>query len=113
MSGYDYDIGIAGGGLAGVTAAIQLRKKGYAVALWEKNKYPFHRVCGEYISKESWNYLQSCGIDLPALELPEINKLEVSAPNGALLKSRLDLGGFGISRYRLDYLLYEEAKRWA
>jgi flavin-dependent dehydrogenase len=111
MSGYDYDIGIAGGGLAGLTAAIQLRKKGYAVALWEKNKYPFHRVCGEYISKESWNYLQSCGIDLPALELPEINKLEVSAPNGALLKSRLDLGGFGISRYRLDYLLYEEAKK--
>ena len=47
MSGYDYDIGIVGGGLAGLTAAIQLRKKGYAVALWEKNSYPFHRACGE------------------------------------------------------------------
>ncbi|MCH5717616.1 NAD(P)/FAD-dependent oxidoreductase [Niabella hibiscisoli] len=111
MNGFDYDIGIVGGGLAGLTTAIQLRRKGYTVALWEKNKYPFHRVCGEYISKESWNYLQSCGIDLPALQLPMINKLEVSAPNGTLLKTKLDLGGFGISRYWLDNLLFEEAKR--
>ncbi len=111
MSAYDYDIGIAGGGLAGLTVAIQLRKKGYAVALWEKNRYPFHRVCGEYISKESWDYLQSCGIDLHALRLPEINQLEVSAPGGSLLKAKLDLGGFGISRYYLDYLLYEEARK--
>lgn len=110
MSGYDYDIGIVGGGLAGLTAAIQLRKKGYAVALWEKNKYPFHRVCGEYISKESRGYLQSCGIDLPALQLPEIDRLQVSAPGGSLLKAKLDQGGFGISRFRLDHLLYEEAK---
>ncbi len=111
MNGHSYDIGIVGGGLAGLTAAIQLRRKGYAVALWEKNKYPFHRVCGEYISKESWDYLKSCGIDLDALKLPAINQLEVSAPNGALLKAKLDLGGFGISRYYLDYLLYEEAKK--
>lgn len=111
MSSYYYDIGIVGGGLAGLTAAIRLRQMGYGVALWEKNKYPFHRVCGEYISKESWNYLQSCGIDLPALQLPEITKLEVSAPGGSLLKARLDLGGFGISRYWLDYLLYEEARK--
>lgn len=111
MNAYDYDIGIVGGGLAGLTAAVQLKKKGYAVALWEKNKYPFHRVCGEYISKESWNFLQSCGIDLQALQLPEINQLEVSAPGGSLLKAKLDLGGFGISRYWLDHLLYEEAKK--
>jgi flavin-dependent dehydrogenase len=111
MNGYDYDIGIVGGGLAGLTAAIQLRKKGYTVSLWEKNKYPFHRVCGEYISKESWDYLQRCGIDLPALQLPEINKLEVSSPGGSVLKAKLDLGGFGISRYWLDYLLYEEARK--
>ena len=62
-------------------------------------------------SKESWDYLQSCGIDLPALRLPEIHKLVVSAPDGSVLKAKLDLGGFGISRYWLDYLLYEEAKR--
>lgn len=110
-SSTQYDIGIVGGGLAGLTAAIQLRKKGYGVILFEKNKYPFHRVCGEYISMESRDHLINCGIDLPAFNLPHINKLNVSAPNGNLLKADLDLGGFGISRFTLDNLLYEEAKR--
>ncbi|GAB3430840.1 NAD(P)/FAD-dependent oxidoreductase [Niabella aquatica] len=106
----DYDIIIVGGGLAGLTTAIQLRKKGYSVVLFEKNPYPFHRVCGEYISLESWNYLSDCGIDLQSLDLPVIKKLQVSAPNGNILKADLDLGGFGISRFKLDHLLYEEAK---
>ncbi|MCH5598509.1 NAD(P)/FAD-dependent oxidoreductase [Niabella ginsengisoli] len=106
----DYDIGIVGGGLAGLTTAIQLKKKGYAVILFEKNKYPFHRVCGEYISLENWDYLLDCGVDLTALKLPIIKKLEVSAPNGAMLKTDLDLGGFGISRFMLDHILYEKAK---
>lgn len=105
----DYDIGIAGGGLAGLTTAIQLRKKGYSVILFEKKTYPFSRVCGEYISNESRNYLISCGIDIPALQLPEIKKLLVSAPNGNLLKADLDMGGFGISRYKLDNMLYQQA----
>lgn len=108
---FDYDISIVGGGLAGLTAAIQLRKLGYHVALFEKKQYPFHRVCGEYISMESWQYLLSCGIDLPSLQLPFIKKLQVSAPNGNLLKAELDLGGFGISRYMLDDLLHKEAKK--
>lgn len=111
MSSFDYDIGIVGGGLAGLTAAIQLQKKGYSVVVLEKNKYPFHRVCGEYVSLESRDYLWSCGIDLAALGLPVINKLEISAPNGSLLKADLDMGGWGISRYLLDNLLFEEAKR--
>ncbi|MBC7511814.1 MAG: FAD-dependent oxidoreductase, partial [Ferruginibacter sp.] len=48
-----YDITIIGGGLAGLALAIQLVKKGYSVALFEKEQYPFHKVCGEYISLES------------------------------------------------------------
>lgn len=112
MSGaVQYDVGIAGGGLAGLTIAIQFKKKGYNVILFEKNTYPFHRVCGEYISNESRNYLSDCGIDLAKLSLPSIKKLQVSAPNGNLLQADLGLGGFGISRYTLDHLLYEEAKR--
>lgn len=106
-----YDIGIVGGGLAGLTAAIHLRKKGYTIILFEKNKYPFHRVCGEYISNESKQFLMDCGIDIPSLYLPAISKLQVSAPNGNLLHADLGLGGFGISRFLLDDLLYKEAKR--
>ena len=45
-----YDLAIIGGGLAGLTLAIQVRRMGHSVILFEKEKYPFHRVCGEYIS---------------------------------------------------------------
>lgn len=109
MSDNNYDIAITGGGLAGLSLAIQLRRKGYSVILFEKEKYPFHKVCGEYISLESWDFLTSLGIDLTALRVPVISQLQVSAVNGKLLTQKLPLGGFGISRYQLDNLLMQIA----
>jgi flavin-dependent dehydrogenase len=105
-----YDVIVAGGGLAGLSAAIQLAEKGYRVALIEKNYYPFHRVCGEYISEESRPFLERLGIPISSLQLPEIRRLRVTAPDGTALISDLDPGGFGISRYRLDALLASQAK---
>ncbi len=105
-----YDCAIIGGGLAGLCLSIKLAKNGNSVILFEKNKYPFHKVCGEYISLESWDYLISLGLDLKAMNLPIIKKLRVSAENGYVLESLLDLGGFGVSRHKLDYELFELAK---
>ena len=100
-----YDTCIIGGGLAGLALSIQLAKWGYAVALFEKEQYPFHKVCGEYISLESWNFIESLGLPLDELNLPIIKKLVVTAPNGNQLQQELPLGGFGISRYKLDAAL--------
>src|SRR2546430_13258524 len=100
-----YDVSIVGGGLAGLTLAIQLSS--YNVILFEKERYPFHKVCGEYISLESWDFLCSLGLPLEDLDLPIIKKLVVSAPNGKEISSPLDLGGFGISRYKIDSMLYD------
>ncbi len=97
-----YDVAIAGGGLAGLALSIQLARQGHGVILYEKEQYPFHKVCGEYISLESWDFLLDLGVDLEGLKVPVITQLEVSAPNGRSLKHELPLGGFGISRYRLD-----------
>ena len=107
----EFDCIIIGGGLGGLTLSIQLVNKGYKVALLEKETYPFHKVCGEYISMESWNYLINCGIKLPDLNLPRLEKLKVSAPNGNFITHQLNPGGFGISRYKLDNLLAIEAKK--
>jgi menaquinone-9 beta-reductase len=104
-----YDACIIGGGLAGLSLAIQLSKNGFGVLLIEKEEYPFHKVCGEYISMESWPFLQSLGVPLPAWNLPRIQQLTVTAPNGNHLTAPLPLGGFGVSRYKLDHFLYQLA----
>lgn len=100
-----YDVAIAGGGLAGLATAIQLGKKGYQVILFEKEKYPFHKVCGEYISLESHEFLISLGLPLEAWNLPLVTTLSLSSPNGTTLNQKLPLGGFGISRYKIDHAL--------
>ncbi len=105
-----YEIAIIGGGLAGLASAIQLAKYGYSIILFEKNTYPFHKVCGEYISNESYDFIQGLGIPLSNMNLPQINKLRVTSQSGVELIKSLKMGGFGISRYLLDDLLYKNTK---
>ena len=105
-----YDLAIIGGGLAGLSLSIQIAKAGYKTILFEKEKYPFHRVCGEYISYESWNFLESLGLDLNSLNVSHIKRLELSDMKGKLLEQKLPLGGFGVSRYTLDNQLAQIAK---
>ena len=104
-----FTVAIVGGGLAGLSLSILLARAGHKVVLFEKEKYPFHKVCGEYISMDSWNFLEKLGLNLAQLNVPLIKKLLVSSPNGHFIKSDLDPGGFGISRYYLDNRLKEIA----
>ncbi len=101
------DVVIIGGGLAGLVSALELARAGHAVTLVERRTYPFHRVCGEYVSNEVRPYVESLGVDLNALGAADIRRFQVSAPSGRLLESPLDLGGFGLSRYVLDDELYQ------
>ncbi len=106
----DVDVAIVGGGLAGLSLSIQLAKLGHQVVLFEKEQYPFHKVCGEYISLESWDFLLGLGIDLEKIKPPIISELQVSGVNGKISEHKLPLGGFGISRYKLDYCLAQLAR---
>jgi flavin-dependent dehydrogenase len=76
----------------------------------ERKAYPFHKVCGEYVSNEVLPWLQSIGCGPEELHPAAISKLLVSSPSGKSLKHNLDLGGFGISRYALDDFLYKKAE---
>lgn len=106
-----FDVGIVGGGLAGLSLSILCAKAGYSAIVIEKEEYPFHKVCGEYISLESWDFLEDLGLPLSEMELPVIRKLKVSAPNGKYIEQMLPLGGFGISRFTLDSLLVSAARK--
>ncbi|MFD1257253.1 NAD(P)/FAD-dependent oxidoreductase [Mucilaginibacter terrae] len=101
------DVIIAGGGLAGLFNALQLNRAGLRVTVVEKKSYPFHRVCGEYISKEILPFLNQLGINVFSLGASHIKRLEVTATSGTIFSQKLDLGGFGISRYAFDDYLYK------
>lgn len=100
------DVVIIGGGLAGLVSALGLARAGIKVTLVEKKVYPFHRVCGEYVSNEVLPYLQTLGVNLSSLEPATISRFLLSSPTGKTLETQLDLGGFGISRFAFDNYLY-------
>lgn len=99
-----------GGGLAGLTSAIQLSKLKKRVLIIEKNSYPKHKVCGEYISNEVLLYLNSLGIDPINNGAKQISKVHISTVKSDLIQGELPLGGFGMSRYFLDNLMLSKAK---
>ena len=109
MNNYSTDIIIIGGGLAGLVSAIHLSKAGLAVTLIEKNEYPKHKVCGEYISNEVLPYLQYLDADPMITGAKKINRFLLSTTRGKTIETTLPLGGFGVSRYTLDHFLSQKA----
>lgn len=105
---YDSDILIVGGGLAGLSLAILCADEGMRTVLIEKQSYPRHKVCGEYLSEESIPFLRRIGIDLKLMSLPQINHFVLTSPEVSM-DCNLSSGGIGISRYTLDHLLYQKA----
>ena len=101
-----FDVAIIGGGLGGLVAAIHLAKSGHSVALFEKKKYPFHKVCGEYVSCEVLNYLKNLGFEVESEKPSLLQRLQVSSISGKTMELNLPLGGIGLSRYSMDHTLY-------
>jgi flavin-dependent dehydrogenase len=106
----NFDVVIIGGGLAGLCNAIHLSKFNKKVLLVEKNEYPKHKVCGEYISNEVLPYLDFLEINPFKFGAVKIDKFQLSTTKSNSIYAKLPLGGFGISRYTLDLELYKKAK---
>jgi flavin-dependent dehydrogenase len=104
-----FDVIIIGGGLAGLCNAIHLSKFGKEVLLIERNEYPKHKVCGEYISNEVLPYLQFLDFNPFHFGAVRINSFQLSTTKSNLISAKLPLGGFGISRYTLDFELSKKA----
>ncbi|WP_412559558.1 NAD(P)/FAD-dependent oxidoreductase [Winogradskyella sp. MIT101101] len=109
MHKQDFDVIIIGGGLAGLASAIHLAKYNIEVLLIEKNSYPKHKVCGEYVSNEVLPYLKHLGFNPFSFGAKAISKFELTAHNNKKIQANLPLGGFGMSRYAMDFQLYKLA----
>jgi flavin-dependent dehydrogenase len=103
-------IAVIGGGLAGLISAILLARNGDSVTLFEKKQYPFHKVCGEYLSNELIPFLRKNNLFPDHLNPSSITQFQFSSIRGRSYEMPLDLGGFGVSRYALDSFLLEQAR---
>lgn len=100
---------IVGGGLAGLITSIRLARWGIECVLIEKKSYPFHRVCGEYVSNETTPFLKKENLFPESFNPPLLNQFQLTSVSGKSKKINLDLGGFGISRFSFDHFLYQKA----
>ena len=107
-----YNVIIVGGGLAGLTSAVHLSKKGLSVLLIEKHEYPKHKVCGEYISNEVLPYLKALEFNPFEFGAKNIVDFTLSTPGSRSVSTKLPTGGFSISRYCIDWELSKKAKQF-
>ena len=104
-------ITIIGGGLSGLSLGIALRNKGIPVTLHEKRSYPFHRVCGEFISGVSEETLETLGITDFFQSTLRVDEVSWHITDRHLFSTNLDSPAYGISRYSLDHQLAQEFTR--
>lgn len=95
-------IDIAGGGLAGLSLGIALRKRGVPVRVHEAMSYPKHRVCGEFISGVTQETLSYLGIEQLFAQTLLHHEATWCNAEGMLSSFHLPQAAYGISRYRLD-----------
>ncbi len=106
-----HDAIIIGGGLAGCSVALQLARENHDVVLLEKATYPRHKLCGEFLSPEAQSSFQNLGV-LDAVNSAgarSITRATLTGPRGWKTEHPLPEPALGLSRYRLDELLFKQA----
>jgi menaquinone-9 beta-reductase len=100
-------ITIVGGGLAGLSLGIALRRRDIPVTLHEAGSYPRHRVCGEFISGVSQKTLDTLGIAHLFASAREQHSTTWFFRRRTIFSQQLP-PALGISRFVLDERLARE-----
>jgi menaquinone-9 beta-reductase len=103
-------IQIVGGGLAGLTLGIALRKKEIPVSVFEAGNYPRHRVCGEFVSGRGLEILDALGLKQKFLDSGAIKARSSIFFSGNLESPvrQLPSPALCLSRFAMDKLLADE-----
>ncbi len=109
MSGTQFDIAVIGGGPAGAAAALEARDRGLSVVVWEKERFPRDKVCGEFVSAESLALLEN-HIPETLSRAARMTRAEFVSPRGGIQWFSLP-GARGLSRRALDESLWRAAAR--
>jgi len=112
----DYDVAIAGAGLAGASLALRLARGGAKVALLDASSFPRDKVCGEFLSPECWGVLDRMGLAGEVVDAGyhAIHFVRISTPGRreivAEVGGRDGLPGIGLSRSWLDARIVQRAR---
>lgn len=96
------EIEIVGGGLAGLSLGIALRKHGVPVLLREASTYPRHRVCGEFINGVTEETLEVLGIAPIFHDALRHHSTRWWMGDRRILEAKLTRPALGMSRWEMD-----------
>lgn len=105
-------IRIIGGGIAGLSLGIHLRKLGVKVEVIESGNYPKHKVCGEFISGISSTTVEQIGLEDTLAQAVELTRVKWWIKGDPVLEDRLPIVAWGLSRYKLDLDLADQFQKW-
>jgi len=103
------DLGIIGGGPAGSMAAFQAARRGLRVVVWERDRFPRDKVCGEFLSPESMPLLSEI-IPNTLRHAAIIRRAEFYSRKGRTFSICFPQPGCGLSRTVLDSALWRAAQ---
>ncbi|MCV4230772.1 NAD(P)/FAD-dependent oxidoreductase [Virgibacillus sp. LDC1] len=105
------DVIIIGAGVAGTSCALQLAKQGHRTILLDRQSFPRHKTCGEFMSPETQEMLDYLGVHLMGEEVKpsSMDYAKIVMSHGGEINAPLPGQATGISRYELDRLLHENA----
>jgi len=106
---FDIDVLVAGGGPAGLAAAIAARQQGLSVLVADCAVPPIDKACGEGLMPDAQDALEQLGLRIENTQTGTFHGIKFIGPEGAVL-ARFPRGeGMGIRRTLLHQILLEFA----
>ena len=112
-----FDVVIVGAGPAGSSSAIGLARKGYSVALLDKERFPREKLCGDFLNPVNWRMLRELKVERAVLACPheKISTFRFTSFSGVEVEIPLPGGdeataGLGLRRLDLDQVFLQQAK---
>ena len=105
------DVVVLGGGMAGSCIAKALADKHWETALIDRQTFPRHKVCGEFLSPEAQSTLHALGLTetVTALHPRRIERARLIFEHGGEIELPIPGAAWGLSRYAMDEALHSAA----
>jgi menaquinone-9 beta-reductase len=113
-----FDVAIIGAGPSGSATAIALARRGYAVALIDKERFPREKLCGDFVNPTNWPILDTLGVtqEILSREHQRVTAFRITTFSGAEAGAPLPAKnghtaiGLGLRRAFLDHILLRKAE---